>query len=50
MGVTTKVIEALDPATYETTVRALAQRGTNVIVTTFFGDGAGGANRRGRVP
>lgn len=39
MGVTTKVVEALDPATYETTVRALAQRGTNVIVTTFFGMG-----------
>ena len=39
LGVAIKVVEALDPATYETTVRALAQRGTNIVVTTFFGMG-----------
>lgn len=36
-GVETRFIEALDTATYETTIRTLAQRGTDVIITTFFG-------------
>jgi basic membrane protein A and related proteins len=36
-GVKTRFIEALDAATYETTIRTLAQRGTDVIITTFFG-------------
>ena len=39
-GVRTRFIEALDPATYETTLRTLANRGTDVIITTFFAMGA----------
>lgn len=39
-GVTTRFIEALDPATYETTLRTLANRGTDVVITTFFAMGA----------
>jgi len=39
-GVETRFIEALDPATYENTLRTLARRNTDVIVTTFFAMGA----------
>ena len=39
-GVKTRFIEALDPATYETTLRTLANRKTDVIITTFFAMGA----------
>ena len=39
-GVETRFIEALDPATYETTLRTLANRGTDVVITTFFAMGA----------
>ena len=39
-GVETRFLEALDPATYETTLRTLANRGTDVIITTFFAMGA----------
>jgi basic membrane protein A len=39
-GVETRFIEALDPATYENTLRTLARRDTDVIVTTFFAMGA----------
>ncbi len=40
LGVETRFIEALDPATYENTLRTLARRDTDVIVTTFFAMGA----------
>ena len=40
LGVETRFLEALDPATYETTLRTLANRGTDVIITTFFAMGA----------
>ncbi len=36
----TQFLEALDPATYETTLRNLARSGVDVIVTTFYGMGA----------
>ncbi len=39
-GVETRFIEALDPATFENTLRTLARRGTDVVVTTFFAMGA----------
>lgn len=39
-GVETRFIEALDPATYENTLRTLARRDTDVIITTFFAMGA----------
>ena len=39
-GVKTRFLEALDPATYETTLRTLANRGTDVVITTFFAMGA----------
>ncbi len=39
-GVETRFIEALDPATYENTLRTLARRNTDVIITTFFAMGA----------
>ncbi len=39
-NVETRFLEALDPATYETTLRTLANRGTDVILTTFFAMGA----------
>lgn len=39
-GVETRVIEALDPATYENTLRTLAGRGTDIVVAPFFGMGA----------
>lgn len=39
-GVKTRFIEALDPATFENTLRTLARRNTDVIVTTFFAMGA----------
>ena len=39
-GVETRFLEALDPATYETTLRTLANRGTDLIITTFFAMGA----------
>jgi basic membrane protein A len=39
-GVETRFVEALDPATYENTLRTLARRDTDVIVTTFFAMGA----------
>ncbi len=39
-GVETRFIEALDPATYENTLRTLARRGTDIVVTTFFAMGA----------
>ncbi len=38
-GVKTRFIVALDPATYETTLRTLANRKTDVIITTFFAMG-----------
>ena len=39
-GVETRFLEALDPATFENTLRTLARRGTDVIITTFFAMGA----------
>lgn len=39
-GVESRFIEALDPATYENTLRTLARRDTDVIITTFFAMGA----------
>ena len=39
-NVKTQFIEALDPATYETTLRTLANRGTDIVITTFFAMGA----------
>ena len=39
-GVDTRFLEALDPATYETTLRTLANRKTDVIITTFFAMGS----------
>ena len=39
-GVETRFLEALDPATFENTLRTLARRNTDVVVTTFFAMGA----------
>ena len=39
-GVETQYLEALDPATFETTLRNLARSGADVIISTFFGMGA----------
>lgn len=39
-GVNTRFIAVLDPAAYENTLRTLARRGTDVVVTTFFAMGA----------
>ena len=39
-GVKTRFIEATDPATFETTLRTLANRKTDVILTTFFAMGS----------
>jgi len=39
LGVQTQVVEALDPATFETTLRNLAQAGTDIIMSTFFAMG-----------
>ena len=39
-NVKTRFIEALDPVTYETTFRTLANRGTDIIITTIFAMGA----------
>ncbi len=38
-GVETRFIESLDPAAYENQLRAIAQRGADVILTTFFAMG-----------
>lgn len=35
-GVKTSFIEATDPSTFENTLRTLARRGTNVVITTFY--------------
>lgn len=36
LGATTKYVEALDPATFESTLRNVAQSGANVVATTFL--------------
>ncbi|MCY3997502.1 MAG: BMP family ABC transporter substrate-binding protein [Rhodobacter sp.] len=49
-GVETRFIEALDPATFENTLHALARRGTDIIVTTFFAMGAAVQNLAAEYP
>ena len=39
-GVETQFLEALDPATYEVTLRNLARTGVDIVVSTFYGMGA----------
>ena len=39
-GVETQFLEALDPATFEVTLRNLARTGVDIIVSTFYGMGA----------
>lgn len=39
LGANVQTVEALDPATFETTLRNLAQAGTDVIISTFFAMG-----------